>query len=86
MDTQTAFQIIYDLAQQNIIKDKEVIQDEEILRPIQKEQEEALNVVRDFIVNNIEGMTCSACGSDRMYFDDDIEVQKWICAECFNEQ
>ncbi len=45
MDTKQAFQIIIDLAADNILDDFQVQGDPEILQPIQNDQNEALEIV-----------------------------------------
>ena len=52
MDRAEALQIVYDLADENKLEEGEIIQDEEILRPIAKKQQEALNIVHDIAVND----------------------------------
>lgn len=52
MSTEDAFEIIYELAKGNILTDKDVRGEEE-LKEEQKKQRLALDVVHDFLINNI---------------------------------
>lgn len=51
MDLQVALQIVYDLASENILSEKEAMQDKDVLMPIREDQLAALNIFHDMIVN-----------------------------------
>ena len=53
MTLEEAFQIVYDLASQNILPDGEVAHDPEVLGTIQAKQQRACDTLHDFIVNVI---------------------------------
>ena len=51
MDIETAFQIVYELAKENILTEREVQQEIELKEEYDK-QNLALNTFHDFVVNN----------------------------------
>ena len=53
MTTERAMQIVFELANENVLTPGEILQDPEVLQPIATEQQDALNVFHDFVVNNI---------------------------------
>jgi len=55
MDTLTAFELVYELAEQNVLRPEEA--DTRELCAECTRQHEALTVVHDFIVNNLEVIT-----------------------------
>lgn len=52
MQIEQAFQIVYELAQENQLTEREVKQDIDLKSEYDK-QKEALNQVHDFLVNNV---------------------------------
>lgn len=53
MDTADAFQIVIDLAKENQLQQSEILQDPEVLQPLADRQQEALNIVEDFVTNHL---------------------------------
>lgn len=53
MDLDTAIEIVFDLARQNIIDEAEAQQDPEVLLPARQKQIEACNTFEDFVVNQL---------------------------------
>ncbi len=53
MSVEDAFELVIELARQNVISEGEVMQDEVILRPMQKKQQQACDIVEDYFVNVI---------------------------------
>ncbi len=52
MDTTTAFEIVYELAKENVLTKKEVQQEIELKEEYDR-QNLALDTIHDFLVNNI---------------------------------
>ena len=51
MSVEDVFEIVLALAQDNIISESEVMQDEEVLRPMRVQQQMACDVIEDYVVN-----------------------------------
>lgn len=48
-----AMQTVIELARQNVLGEGEIMQDEEILRPMAKAQTEAIDTVEDYATNHL---------------------------------
>lgn len=53
MKLEAAVEIVMSLARENVLDDKEVLEDPELFSGVQKTQQEAIATVEDFFVNNV---------------------------------